>query len=304
MAIDFTPTMIISALAYLIFAPLLGGLLMGIDRKITAKMQGRFGPPILQPFYDVRKLMEKEAVTVAGGQDFFIMCMLIFMIFTGVLFFAGENLLLVIFTLTTASVFFVIAAYSSHSPYSQIGAERELLQMMAYEPMVLLLAVGLYMVNGSFNVSDIITNDAFSLKFLIGIFIGFAYILTIKFRKSPFDLSYSHHGHQELVKGITTEISGRTLAAVEISHWYENIFLLGFVFLFFANGTVHMAIIGVIVCLVLYFLEIVIDNSYARMKWQFAFKSSWIMTIIFGGVNLVLLYFLAAFGKLPGFGMF
>ena len=32
-------------------------------------------------------------------------------------------------------------------------------------------------------------------------FVGFLYILTIKLRKSPFDLSYSHHAHQELVKG-------------------------------------------------------------------------------------------------------
>ncbi len=295
MAIEFTPTMIISAVAYLVLAPFVGGLLMGIDRKITAKMQGRFGPPILQPFYDVRKLMEKEPVTVRGSQDFFVMCMLIFMIFTGVLFFAGENLLLVIFTLTTASIFLVIAAYSSHSPYAQIGAERELLQMMAYEPMVLLMAVGLYMVNDSFYVGEIITSNVFSLKFLIGIFIGYLFIITIKFRKSPFDLSYSHHGHQELVKGITTEISGRTLAAIEISHWYENVFLLGFVFLFFANGTVVMAVIGVVACLALYFLEIVIDNSYARMKWQFALKSSWIMTVVFGGVNLILLYFLVGF---------
>jgi formate hydrogenlyase subunit 4 len=295
MGIDITPTMIISAVAYLVLAPFVGGLLMGIDRKISAKLQGRVGPPILQPFYDVRKLMEKEPITVSGSQDFFVMCMFIFMIFTGVLFFAGGNLLLVIFTLTTASIFLVIAAYSSHSPYSQIGAERELLQMMAYEPMVLLMAVGLYMVNGSFYVSDIMMNDSLSVKFLIGIFIGYLYIITIKLRKSPFDLSYSHHGHQELVKGITTEISGRTLAAIEVSHWYENIFLLGFIFLFFANGTILMAVIGVVVCLLLYFLEIVIDNSYARMKWQFALKSSWIMTVIFGGVNLLVLYFLVSF---------
>lgn len=296
MSIDITPTMIISALAYLVLAPFVGGLLMGIDRKITAKMQGRFGPPILQPFYDVRKLLEKEPVTVSGSQDFFVMCMLIFMVLTGVMFFAGENLLLVIFMLTTASVFLVIAAYSSHSPYAQVGAERELLQMMAYEPMVLLMAVGLYMVNKTFYVGEIISNDIVSAPLLIGILVGYLFIITIKLRKSPFDLSYSHHAHQELVKGITTEISGRSLAAIEVSHWYENVFLLGFVFLFFANGTIVMAVVGVLVCLLLYFLEIVIDNSYARMKWQFALKSSWIMTIICGGVNLLVLYFLVIEG--------
>ena len=52
-------TSIIGIAAYLILAPLAGGLLAGIDRKISARMQGRFGPPILQPFYDFFKLMEK-----------------------------------------------------------------------------------------------------------------------------------------------------------------------------------------------------------------------------------------------------
>ncbi|MDR0850990.1 MAG: NADH-quinone oxidoreductase subunit H [Clostridiales Family XIII bacterium] len=288
-------TQVLIAVAYLIFGPLLGGLLAGIDRKITAKMQGRFGPPILQPFYDVRKLFEKEPVTINTGQDFYVMCCLIFMIITGVLFFIGENLLLIMFTLTTAGAFLVIAAYCSNSPYSQVGASRELLQMMAYEPMVLLMAVGMYMINHSFYVKDIVTGDKLSFVYLIGMFIGYLFILTIKFRKSPFDLSLSHHAHQELVKGVTTEFSGRTLAALEISHWYENIFLLGFLFLFFANGTWLLALIGVVVCLLAYFLEILIDNGYARMKWQFTLKSSWFVTIIFGGLNLVLLYFFGSF---------
>jgi formate hydrogenlyase subunit 4 len=282
---------ILSVILYLILGPLVGGLLAGIDRKITARMQGRFGPPVLQPFYDVRKLMEKEPVTVNRGQDFYVMCFLVFIIITGALFFIGENLLLVIFTLTTAGAFLVIAAYSSNSAYAQVGAERELLQMMAYEPMVLLTAIGLYMANHSFYVKDIAGGGAVSVKYLIGFFIGYVFILTIKFRKSPFDLSLSHHAHQELVAGLKTEFSGRTLAAVEVSHWYENVFLLGFIFLFFANGTWYMAIIGIVVALVLYFVEILIDNAYARMKWQFTLKASWLVTLIFGGVNLMLLYY-------------
>ena len=51
--------------------------------------------------------------------------------------------------------FLVLAAYKASSPYSFIGAERELLQMMAYEPMILLTAIGMYMVTKSFAVDDI-----------------------------------------------------------------------------------------------------------------------------------------------------
>jgi len=286
---------IIGAIAYIALAPFIGGLIAGIDRRVTARMQGRYGPPILQPFYDVGKLFKKEKITVNNGQDFYVMCSLIFMIISGVFFFSGSNLLMVIFTLTAASIFLVIAGFASNSPYSQLGAERELLQIMSYEPMILLTAVGFYMVNGSFNVGDIVTTDVFSFKYLIGMFIGYVFIITIKLRKSPFDLSMSHHAHQELVKGLTTEFSGKTLAILEISHWYENVFLLGFIFLFFAKGSLMYTVLGVCVVIAAYFIEILIDNGYARMKWQFTIKSAWIVTLIFGGGNLFVLYYVRAF---------
>jgi len=285
-------TMILWVIAYLIFAPLVGGILAGLDRIVSARMQGRVGPPLLQPFYDVLKLMEKEPLTVNKVQDFYVMCFLIFIVITGGFFFAGGDLLLVIFSLTLASVFLIVAAFSSNSPYAQVGAERELLQIIAYEPMVLMTAVGFYMFTGSFRVSDILTFGQMPLLYLIGIFIGYMFILTIKFRKSPFDLSMSHHAHQELVKGLTTEFSGKTLAMIEVAHWYENIFLLGFVFLFFVNGTPLSIAIGVVVCLAAYFLEVLIDNSYARMKWQFTLKSSWVIAITAGFINLVVLRFM------------
>ena len=282
---------VIGAILYIVLAPFVGGFIAGVDRRVTARMQGRFGPPILQPFYDVSKLFGKEKITVNNGQDFYILCSLIFMIISGVFFFSGSNLLMMIFTLTAASIFLVLAGFSSNSPYAQVGAERELLQIMSYEPMVLLTAVGFYMVTGSFSVGDVVMSDTFAFPYLAGMFIGYVFIITIKLRKSPFDLSMSHHGHQELVKGLTTEFSGRTLAILEISHWYENVFLLGFIFLFFAKGSLIYTVLGVGVVIACYFVEILIDNGFARMKWQFTIKSAWIVTLIFGGGNLFVLYY-------------
>lgn len=281
---------IIWIIAYIVLAPLVGGLLAGIDRIVSARLQGRVGPPVLQPFYDVLKLREKEDITVNNVQDFYVAAFFIFVIATGSIFFAGGDLLLVIFTLTTASVLLIMAAYSSNSPYAQIGAQRELLQMMAYEPMVLLTCIGFYMVNGSFEVRNIVTDNQMDFLPLIGVFFGFLFILTIKLRKRPFDLSMSHHAHQELVKGLVTEFSGKTYALIEVAHWYENVFLLGMIFLFFANSTVWGAIIGVVVCLVVYFFEVLIDNSFARVKWQLMFKASWIVALVLGCINLFILY--------------
>ncbi len=280
---------IVAVIAYLVLAPIIGCILAGLDRKMSARMQRRVGPPILQPYYDVRKLFEKEKQAPTRFQDFYIIAYLVFLIGAGAIFFGGGDLLLVIFTETIGAVFLIIAAYSSNSPYAEVGAERELLQMMAYEPMMLLTAIGFYMYHGSFTVNDLVSADNMAFLPMIGIFFGFIYILTIKFRKSPFDLSMSHHAHQELVRGVTTEFVGRTMGWIEISHWFENIFILGFIFLFFCNGTVWGYVIGAAVCILAYFVEVLIDNCFARMKWQFAFKSAWIVAIVLGVVNVFVL---------------
>ncbi|MBE6029361.1 MAG: NADH-quinone oxidoreductase subunit H [Clostridiales bacterium] len=281
---------IIGIVAFLVLGPFVGGLLAGLDRKLSAKMQRRVGPPVLQPFYDVGKLFQKEKQTPTRFQDFYVLLFVVFVIASGVLFFMGGDLLLVIFTLTIGAAFLIIAAYSSNSPYAEVGAERELLAMLAYEPMVLITVIGFYMYTGTFKVSEILAGDSMPFLPLLGIFFGWLFILTLKFRKSPFDLSMSHHAHQELVRGVTTEFVGRTMGWVEISHWYENVFLLGFVFLFFANGTAWGWVIGIVVAILTYFFEVFIDNCFARMKWQFAFKSAWIVAVVLGMINLFVLY--------------
>lgn len=280
----------ISALLYLILSPFAGALLAGIDRKICARMQGRQGPPLLQPLYDVAKLLQKETKAINRAQILYLFSFLFFVILTGILFFAGYDLLLIFFTLTTANIFLVIAASSGHSPYAFMGASRELVQMLAYEPMVLIASIGLYVVTGSFKVSEIAVHSGIpAVVQLPGIFIGFIFILTIKLRKHPFDLSTSHHAHQEMVKGITTELSGKMFAIVEISHWYENIFLLGVLALFFLNSSWWSILLAVAALVICYFLEILIDNTNARVKWDNMLRNSWIITAVLGAVNLVLL---------------
>ncbi|NMC89851.1 MAG: NADH-quinone oxidoreductase subunit H [Methanomicrobiales archaeon] len=276
----------IGVVLFLILAPVAGGLIAGLDRKLTARMQGRVGPPLLQPFYDVGKLFEKERVVVATAQNFYILAYLAFIVLSGALFFAGGDLLLTVFAFTLAHVFLVLGAYAAHSPYSHIGAERELIQVMTYEPIVILAVVGFYMVTGSFYVADIATTTVPAILYLPGVFLGFAAILTIKLRKSPFDISTSHHAHQEIVKGVTTEFSGSTLGQIEIAHWYENVFLLGLVYLFFAWNPV----IGIIAVVVTYVAEVFIDNVTARVRWQAALKSGWLAALLAVANLLILSY--------------
>ncbi|MCL2320342.1 MAG: NADH-quinone oxidoreductase subunit H [Treponema sp.] len=280
---------ILRLLAILILAPVAGGLLTGIDRIISARMQNRKGPPLLQPFYDVMKLLQKCSTTVNKITRYLVTLSLIFNIFTVVLFGMGADLLLCIFAFTLSCVFFVLVGYSAFSPYSSIGAKRELIQIMCYEPMILIMAFGYYQVTGSFNEAAVFSLPEPPIIKLPLIFIGLLFVITIKLRKSPFDLSTSHHGHQELVKGITTELTGVCMAMVEISHWFETIFALGLVYLFFVYSSPISWVVGVIICLLVFFLEIVIDNALARIKWRLALQTSWIVIFITGGANFLLL---------------
>jgi ech hydrogenase subunit B len=279
---------ILLAIAFVLVAPVIGGLVSGIDRKITAHMQGRVGPSVFQPFYDVGKLFEKENAVVNETQIFYVICYIVFIAFTGALFFSGGDLLLVIFALTLSQIFLVLGAFSANSPYSYVGAERELLQIMAYEPMVILTAVGMFVATRSFKVADIATTTTPVVLLIPGIFLGFLYVLTIKLRKSPFDISTSHHAHQEIVKGVTTEFSGPSLGFIEIAHFYETVFLLGFIYLFFGWNP----LLGVVAVALIYLLEILIDNTNARVKWQLAVKSSWLIAVVVSVINLAVLYFL------------
>ena len=94
--------------------------------------------------------------------------------------------------------------------------------------------------------------------------------------------------YQEIVKGVTTDFAGPNLGKIEIAHWYESVFLLGVIWLFFAWNPL-LAIAAIIIA---YFLEILIDNTISRFKWQLMLRSAWIVAGTLGLVNLGVLYYL------------
>ncbi len=282
---------LLGIVAFAIAGPVIGCLLAGVDRKLTARMQGRVGPPILQPYYDMRKLIEKDDVSVNTVEGTYVTFALVLTVAGGGVFFAGGNFLVCVFLVTLAALFFIVAAYSARSPYSEVGADRETLQVMAYEPTVLFVAVCMFLALGTFDVAGVAQNSLPMVVVCIPAFIALMFVLTIKLRKSPFDLSYSHHAHQELVKGVTTEMSGRTLAKVEIMHWCETTLFLGWVAMFFIWDNPASIVVAIAVAALAFFLEIFIDNNFARVKWQKCLKWAWTVALVCGIVNVGWLVF-------------
>jgi ech hydrogenase subunit B len=196
------------------------------------------------------------------------------------------DLLLILFMLAFAVCAIILGAMGVNSPYSKLGAQRELVALLTYEPILIAIVIGIFFVTGSFKVADVLQHPKMLILDLPLLFIAFTYVLTVKLKKSPFDFSTSHHAHQELVKGLTTEFSGPTLAIIELTHWYETVFLLMFIGLFFANN-IPLAILVALLC---YFAEIVVDNIAARMTWQIMLRWGWTYGIFLCIVNLAWVY--------------
>ena len=284
MAFNFSLEMVYSV-ALILLAPILGGILSGLDRKITARMQSRVGPPILQPFYDFIKLWGKEPFIanrfqpmLAFGYFAFAMTGIALLAFKG-------DLVHIIFTITLADMCLIIAAFNSMSPYSSLGARRELLAVLSYEPIVFLTAMSVQIVTGSFLVEEIFNYGTPLLFVLPAAYLLQLLVLLIDMKKSPFDVSASGHAHQELVRGVYTEFSGYTMAMIELGHWVKVVFALSLISLFWANNL----IIGAVLAIILWFITILIDNVYPRLNWKSMLKTSWTLGFLLILANIVTL---------------
>lgn len=260
-------------------APIVGGFIYGFERVVRARMQNRQGPPILQPFYDMYKLIDKLPFivnsyhSILGIVHFFTLWMVIaYMI-------VGGNLLYVVFLHLLSSIFLVLAGYSVKSVYSHMGSNRELMSIIAYEPILIMLAVAFYMLNGTFDISAIRDNES-SLYSLIPIFLAFLMLIPIKLKKSPFDAT---EAHQEIVGGVEIEFSGIFFEFLYMAKWLEYVFIYMLLFLFAGDNYLLAFVLFIAVFLVVN----LVDNSTARVRIDHLVKIVSIIGLILSFINLI-----------------
>jgi NADH-quinone oxidoreductase subunit H len=119
----------------------LGLLFMGIARKIVARIQKRYGPPVYQPYLDVLKLFGKDSITHGFIFDFGAIMALggviatLFFIPLGrwQLYSMEGTVLLVIYLLAIASLGMAMGTVGSGNPQASLGISRALTQMLGYE---------------------------------------------------------------------------------------------------------------------------------------------------------------------------
>jgi ech hydrogenase subunit B len=265
-----------------LFAPILGGLVYGVERIVKARMQSRMGPPLMQPFYDFFKLMDKRPLMVHSlhavmGIMYFVACW-----FSLLVLFMGNDLLVAVFFHVIAVLALTIGAFSVRSSYSVIGAMRELMHMISYEPLMVLMVVAFYEVVGSFNLKDILNYQGIPLFEIPVVFIAFVLAIPMMLHKSPFDVA---EAHQEIVGGPEIEYSGPFYEALYTGKWIEYIYVFFFVFLF---GGSHYWLGALLIVLVFLFVN-ALDNASARLDFRSMVKFSWFVLIPISALNVIFL---------------
>lgn len=253
-----------------LLAPLGVGLLLGADRKVSAAMQLRVGPPLLQALYDITKLLAKASPASDRVAAALLVAHLVLSAGALAIVLSGGDLLVAVLVLGVAQVSFILAAAAVESPYAQLGASRELVVLVATEPLLILVVVAYGVVAGSFATAEIAAGPP-PVTSLPTLGLTLAVLLAAALRKSPFDLGSSHHGHQELVKGSTTEMAGPWLAMAELGHWYEVAMIVALIVLAAAGlPALAAALVGTT-----YLAVVVGDNSLPRATWRMALAIAW-----------------------------
>lgn len=277
---------LLRCIAALILAPTIGTLLSGFDRKFTARLQGRIGPSFWQPVYDIFKLFGKQQILVHRTQIAYALLHLFFLMLTVVLLVLGEDLLMILFCQAFSALCLVIASMSVRSPYSWIGSQRKILQMLAYEPTLVLLILAVYLQNNSFLGAKVLENSTPLIYSMPLMFISLLFVIAIEFEKSPFDVASSHHAHQEIVKGTTLEFSGPFLGLIEVAHAYEMAMFFGLMMAFWHTSL----IMGIVLALFGFILVLIMDNICARLTSWWMVRFMWTIPLTLSLANLIWLW--------------
>ncbi len=265
----------------ILLAPLLGGLLYGFERIVKARMQRRIGPPLLQPFYDFLKLADKRRIMVHSTHAFLGIMHFVSLWFALAVLLLGGDLILVIFLHLLSTSLLILAGYSTRSVFSHLGANRAAISVLAYEPVLIIMAVSIFMLNGTFDAAAVFTSKEPLLYKMPLAFIALLLVLPIKLKKSPFDVA---EAHQEITGGVELEFSGLFYEAVYTARWLDYIFCYTLVFLFAGNNILLGT--GLVIFTFIYLNAL--DNSTARVSYKQMLRFSLGVAGTLAFINLLL----------------
>ena len=276
-----------------LFTAVIGLLTTWIDRKVTARIQWRVGPPWYQPFADTVKLLGKEVVVPAGARRTGFLLVPVIGLAAATLAsmilwlvnlnpstsFVGD-VIVVIYIMTIPAIAMILGASASANPLGIIGASREMKLLFAYElPLVISVITTVYK-TGSFSFESILTHQSQEgvmlgslsgvIAFIVAIFCGQAKLTFV-----PFDIP---EAETELAGGSHIEYSGAALAVVRLNMAMMFFIIPVFFITVFWGGiafTGWRILTSIIKYVVIVVIMVLIKNTNPRVRIDHAVRFFW-----------------------------
>jgi formate hydrogenlyase subunit 4 len=271
----------------------LAPLLTGVTRKVKARLLRRRGPPVLQPYRDLLKLVRKEAVVAENASWLFrsapyvifattwVAAALVPTFATGLTFSAAADLIVIVALLGTARFFLALAGLDVGTSFGGIGSSREMMFASLAEPAMLMVVFTLSLFAGSTQLSTV---SAYLLGDSVGVSISLALALIAlvivaiaENARIPVDNPATHLELTMVHEAMILEYSGRHLAVIEAAASVKLLLYMSLIACVFAPwgtavagaGAVAYALGGVVYVAKLAvggFLLVVFETATAKMR--------------------------------------
>jgi NADH-quinone oxidoreductase subunit H len=292
-----------------LFAALVGLVFTWVDRKVTARLQWRVGPPFLQPFYDFGKLLVKEITLPEKGERFSfllapflgLMAAALVAVILGLTItapargFVGD-LIVVIYLLIIPSLAVIIGGFASANPLASVGASREMKLIMGYElPFILAILVPVIKSGFSVKIDQILLfqqQHGATVWSLSGFIAFLVCLLAVQAKLSftPFDIA---EAETELMAGPYIEYSGALLALYRLTRAMLLFLLPLFLTILFFGGIslsgLHL-LPGILKIVLVLVLIILIKNTNPRLRIDQGLRFFWVNCTLLSVLALLLAY--------------
>jgi NADH-quinone oxidoreductase subunit H len=293
-----------------LFAGTAGLLVTWVDRKVTARIHWRKGPPILQPFWDVLKLMGKEITVPETAQRTGFLLAPLFglaaislastVLWMALIFpekaFPGD-LIVVIYLLTIPAISMIYGGSASGNPLSSVGASREMKLILAYDlPLLITIFAVIWKAGFTINLAEIVAYQQSAegepiLYSLSGVILTVVALLCIQGKLAfvPFD---APEAETEIIEGAALEYSGAALAILKLTKAMMYFTLPVYMVILYWGGmnfsSIGSGVLSILKAIVFIVLIILIKNTNPRMRIKQILKFFWLPVTILAIIGLIL----------------
>jgi formate hydrogenlyase subunit 4 len=211
----------------------LSPLLTGFVRKVKARLQRRRGPPLLQPYRDLSRLLRKDVVLAQNASWLFrvipyivfaatwVAASLVPTFRSGLMFSWSADLIAIIALLGSARFFLALAGLDIGTSFGGIGSSREMMVASLAEPAMMMIVFTLALIAGSTQLSVMaafMNSSAVGLRVSLGLgLIALVVVAIAENARIPVDNPATHLELTMVHEAMVLEYSGRHLALIEFS---------------------------------------------------------------------------------------